>query len=167
MRARTAELTRATAAAERANAAKTAFLAMISHEIRTPLNGVLGMAEALNDTGLELAQKDMLDVMTASGQALLDYAERKMRAGIAKLKDGEHTFSDVFDGPEFETTLPLSVPTASIRPVAPNSIAVTFPSQPGKISAMRFPSARSTIKTSETFSDHFPLSGARIFATAA
>jgi len=71
VRARTAELTRATAAAERANAAKTAFLAMISHEIRTPLNGVLGMAEALNDTGLELAQKDMLDVMTASGQALL------------------------------------------------------------------------------------------------
>ncbi|WP_323767408.1 ATP-binding protein [Marinovum sp.] len=71
VRERTAELTRATAEAERANAAKTAFLAMISHEIRTPLNGVLGMAEALSDTGLELAQQDMLDVMTASGQALL------------------------------------------------------------------------------------------------
>lgn len=71
VRARTRELTRATAEAERANAAKTAFLAMISHEIRTPLNGVLGMAEALSDTGLELAQQDMLDVMTASGQALL------------------------------------------------------------------------------------------------
>lgn len=71
VRARTAELTGAMAEAERANAAKTAFLAMISHEIRTPLNGVLGMAEALGDTGLELAQKDMLDVMTASGQALL------------------------------------------------------------------------------------------------
>ncbi len=45
----------------------------------------------------------------AAGDALLDYAERKMRAGIKALKDGVHTFEDVFDGPEFEITLPLSV----------------------------------------------------------
>lgn len=71
VRSRTADLTEAKAEAERANDAKTAFLAMISHEIRTPLNGVLGMAEALADTQLAMAQKDMLDVMTSSGNALL------------------------------------------------------------------------------------------------
>lgn len=71
VRHRTADLNRAKTVAERANDAKTAFLAMISHEIRTPLNGILGMAEALNDSGLENMQKDMLEVMTGSGQALL------------------------------------------------------------------------------------------------
>ena len=71
VRIRTANLNKAKGVAERANDAKTAFLAMISHEIRTPLNGILGMAEALNDSGLENMQKDMLEVMTGSGQALL------------------------------------------------------------------------------------------------
>ena len=60
MRARTAELTRATAAAERANAAKTAFLAMISHEIRTPLNGLLGLSELLSDAPLDPVHLDMV-----------------------------------------------------------------------------------------------------------
>ncbi|SDF57674.1 Signal transduction histidine kinase [Limimonas halophila] len=35
--------------AERANAAKTSFLARMSHELRTPLNAILGMAEVIRD----------------------------------------------------------------------------------------------------------------------
>jgi len=35
--------------AERANAAKSAFLARMSHELRTPLNAILGMAEIIRD----------------------------------------------------------------------------------------------------------------------
>ena len=37
----------ATAAAEQANRAKSAFLATMSHEIRTPMNGVIGMVDVL------------------------------------------------------------------------------------------------------------------------
>jgi signal transduction histidine kinase len=52
--ARTAELERANAAlrdalasADRANAAKTAFLAAMSHELRTPLNAIIGFSEII------------------------------------------------------------------------------------------------------------------------
>lgn len=49
------------------------------------------------------------DVVLGAGEALLDYAERKMRIGIQSLPDGVYGFADVFDGPEFEAPLPLAV----------------------------------------------------------
>jgi N-methylhydantoinase B len=49
----------------------------------------------------------------AAGEALLDYAERKMRAGIAAIPDGTWHFTDVHDSPEitgqFELSLTLTV----------------------------------------------------------
>ena len=57
--------------AEAANSAKSAFLAVMSHEIRTPLNGVLGMAEALAESGLREDQQQILDTITCSGNLLL------------------------------------------------------------------------------------------------
>ncbi len=45
----------------------------------------------------------------AAGAALLDYAERKMRAGIAAIPDGSWAFEDVFESTEVPTPLPLKV----------------------------------------------------------
>ena len=39
----------------------------------------------------------------------MDYAERKMRAGIAAIPDGTYRFADVFDNEEVPSALPLAV----------------------------------------------------------
>ncbi len=58
-------------AALRASEAKSMFIATMSHEIRTPLNGVIGMSRLLRDTPLTGDQREMLDVISHSGEALL------------------------------------------------------------------------------------------------
>jgi len=57
-------------AADRANAAKSAFLATMSHEIRTPLNGVLGMSQVMARDELSPPQRERLEVIRQSGEAL-------------------------------------------------------------------------------------------------
>src|SRR5262249_30853274 len=58
--------------AERANEAKSRFLAMMSHELRTPMTGVLGMADLLTMTGLNVEQKELTTLLTRSARILLD-----------------------------------------------------------------------------------------------
>jgi N-methylhydantoinase B len=62
----------------------------------------------------------------AAGEALLDYAERKMRAGIAALPDGVYRFSDVFDNAEIDGALPIGVRIT----VSGDSMSLHFTSPP-------------------------------------
>ena len=48
------------------------------------------------------------EVVLAAGDALQDYAERKMRAGIEKIPDGTYRFSDAYENLEIEDRLELS-----------------------------------------------------------
>lgn len=65
------ELRRAKIEADRANAVKSAFLAVMSHEIRTPLNGIIGIADILDNSKLDGEQRAHLKLLVQSGQSLL------------------------------------------------------------------------------------------------
>ena len=58
-------------AAEAATRAKSAFVATMSHEIRTPLNGVLGHLELLARSPLQPGQRERLDRIRFSADALM------------------------------------------------------------------------------------------------
>lgn len=88
----TFELLRSKNLAEKANAAKSAFLATMSHEIRTPMNAILGVQELLLGSE-QFPQKDkpLLKSAQASAEALLGILNQVL--DISKIEAGKLTLN--------------------------------------------------------------------------
>ena len=113
VRERTAALELAKEDALSASRAKSEFLANMSHEIRTPMNGVIGMTTLLRQTPLSSMQRDYLETIRASGEALLalindilDFS--KMESGRVKIERAPFELAAVIQE-SLEIIAPLAV----------------------------------------------------------
>ena len=87
------ELTEAMAAAEKANLAKSNFLAGMSHELRTPLNAILGFAQLLESgtPSPTLSQRRNIDQILKAGWYLLELINEIL--DLALIESGKLTLS--------------------------------------------------------------------------
>jgi len=88
--------------AEASNKAKSEFLANMSHEIRTPMNGVMGIAELLSKTKLDIQQRSFVNIIQNSAASLLsiindilDYS--KIESGQMRLEKKSFNLHDAVD----------------------------------------------------------------------
>jgi signal transduction histidine kinase len=86
-------LDEARASAERANRAKSDFLATMSHEIRTPMNGVLGMTTVMLGGALPDEVREGLLTIKQSGDTLLAVINDVL--DFSKLESGKLTLERV------------------------------------------------------------------------
>ncbi|MBN1486051.1 MAG: response regulator [Anaerolineae bacterium] len=84
-------------AAERANRAKSVFLANMTHELRTPLNAVLGYSQLmLRDVNLTPEQRENLEIIGRSGEHLLALIDDVL--DLSKIEMGKAELQcEVFD----------------------------------------------------------------------
>jgi two-component system, OmpR family, sensor histidine kinase TorS len=86
---RTRRLQDAKETAEKANLAKSQFLATMSHEIKTPLNGILGMVELLQSQPHPPQSREKLSAIYQSGEALLEILNGLL--DYARLEEGMYS----------------------------------------------------------------------------
>ncbi len=77
---------------DRANRAKSEFIASLSHEIRTPIHGIMGLLDLLLESPIQGEQRDNLETAKASSESLLSLVNNildisKVEAGKAAIED--------------------------------------------------------------------------------
>lgn len=87
------ELSRSTERAQRANLAKSRFLARMSHELRTPINGIIGTIELLRGGHLSEAERGRYrDIAHLSCQHLLRVVNDTL--DLSRIEDGTYALNE-------------------------------------------------------------------------
>jgi two-component system, sensor histidine kinase and response regulator len=81
---------RASNAMQRAETSKEQFLSNVGHEVRTPLNGILGSSALLTGSRLERDQRESVEIIKRSAEAILEVLEGVM--DYLALKEGALQF---------------------------------------------------------------------------
>ena len=136
LKRRTAELekmvARRTEQAERANAAKTEFVANISHEIRNPLNGVVGLSIALEKTSLDPRQREYVEALRGCADYLAGLLDEVL--DFAKIEAGKiELHQEAFSPRQLLASIAASLQTEA--DVAGASFAISLDGVPDPIKA--------------------------------
>ena len=144
---------RAREEAERADRAKSAFLATMSHEIRTPIHGILGLAELLSGGRLDPQQSKYVEAIARSGELLssvvsdiLDYS--KIQAGVLDLERTEFELATVLED-VFGLMLPLVDRKPELRLLVETPQIGTIVGDPGKLRQILLNLVGNAVKFSE------------------
>jgi signal transduction histidine kinase/CheY-like chemotaxis protein len=78
---------------EKANVAKSEFLARMSYEIRTPLNGIIGMTDVLNKYKLSEEVKDIVSLLRRSTEVLLNIVNDIL--DFSKIESGKMILDEI------------------------------------------------------------------------